>query len=94
MKFLSVLAFVPALVWANHSYKFHYGQKVVVHSSAWAKPCYDDDFVNVCGRIGTVIRVMLGDYCDNLYVVRFEFHGVESVDKKLCEPHLKDAGKK
>lgn len=78
-------------------YKFHYGDKVVVHSSAWKKSCYpDDEFVNVCGKVGIIIDRWSDPegYCSPglVYQVQFEFEDLDTfVNQTYCEVHLRKA---
>lgn len=88
--FLTILLFLSIQAFAD-DYKFHYGDRVIIHSSKWRKPCFDDEFLNVCGKIGIVTDVQLGNYCEHLYSIRFEFKGLENRNVAYCEEHLKRA---
>jgi hypothetical protein len=74
---------------SHAQYKFHYGDNVMVHSSVWHQPCYDDEFVNICGKIGTVIAVETAKYSEGyVYTVKFDFKDLCSIIKTYHEVHL------
>lgn len=74
---------------AAPKHKFHYGDKVKVHSTAWVKPCFDYEFVNVCGKVGVITAVYRIDDDNTLYTVKFTFDGVDPIVINYNEVHLK-----
>lgn len=91
MKYLLLLTVLTVSQLATAKFKFNYGDQVKVHSNAWNKPCYNDEFYNVCGMVGTIVDY--GDYNNKdktcVYKVSFKYPDGKVLEQVYHEVHLK-----
>ena len=87
--------FIAILIWLPNSkaHEFHYGDKVKVYSTIWAKPCFSDEFFNVCDKVGTIIDYKKTSYCDIVYTVSFKFKDAQTITEDFCNVHLRKVRK-